>query len=393
MDALAHIAWTLLFVWLLGAALTLVALRRQKLLGPAPQDDSDLRDAPAVSVLVPARDEERRVLAACLGSILAQDYPAFEVVAVDDRSTDATPFILRQVAETDSRLRVVAGAEPPAGWLGKPHALRQALDAADPSAEWLLLTDADMIFHPSALRAAVARARAARCDALTLVPRFEAVTFWERVFVPTWAWGMLILYPTELVNRDGWPLPFALGGFFLVRRRALERAGGFDSVRSEVLEDVRLAARLKGAGARIQAEHAPALVSTRMYASLAELWEGSTKNWFAVLGFSKLLTAATLLWMFAVGVLPSLLVAVSLAANWTRVFWPALAAHALHAGLLALVCRRGRIPARYGLTAPLGYALSCAVLAASAYGVLTGKGVSWKGRRIYRDGPDEKDKN
>ena len=389
MTTIVYIAWGIFFIWLLGAALTLVALRRQKFLEPNPDERLTPADVPHVSLLVPARNEEGRILAACVRSMLAQDYASFEVVAVDDRSTDATLFILRQLAAADARLRVVEGAEPPEGWLGKPHALQQALDAS--RGEWVLATDADMIFHASALRTAVAYAVEHGSDALTLIPRFEAVTFWERVFVPTWTWGALILFPPELVNRDGWPMALGLGGFFLIRRRALERAGGFAAIRAEVLDDMRLAARLKASGARTHAEYAPRLARTRMYTNFAELWESSTKNWFAILGFSTTLTAATILWMFSVGVLPLLLAAAAALAllmggneePWTRLLVPALAAHALHVMLLALVNRRSGVSARYALAAPLGYALSCAVLVGSAFGVLTGRGVSWKGRKLY----------
>ena len=108
---------------------------------------------PRVSVLVPARNEAHRILPACVGSILAQDYADFEVVAVNDRSTDSTLAILRSLSEDDRRLRVLDGTETPEGWLGKPHALRQALEAS--TGEWILATDADMLFHKSALRTAV----------------------------------------------------------------------------------------------------------------------------------------------------------------------------------------------------------------------------------------------
>ena len=99
----------------------------------------------------------------------------------------------------DARLRVIDGTETPEGWLGKPHALQQALEAS--SGEWVLATDADMLFQASALRTAVEYVTAKGCDALTLIPRFEALSFWERVFVPTWLWGGLILFPPELANR------------------------------------------------------------------------------------------------------------------------------------------------------------------------------------------------
>ena len=145
-------------------------------------------DAPLVSVLVPARNEQHRVLADCIRSILAQDYGRFEVIAVNDRSTDATGAILQSLARSDERLRVIEGEELPAGWLGKPYAMQQAFTHA--RGEWILATDADMIFDKAALRTAMDRTLEEKGDALTLIPHFEAGSFWERVMIPTWALGV-----------------------------------------------------------------------------------------------------------------------------------------------------------------------------------------------------------
>jgi len=237
---LVQTAWLIFFAWLVGAALTLLSLARQRFLGATARDVGVAREEwPLVSVLVPARNEEGRILATSLRSALAQDYENFEVVAVDDRSTDATVFIMRSIAAEDARLRVVEGRELPEGWLGKPYALQQALEAA--RGEWVLATDADMLFDPAALRTAMAYARRRNCDAVSLIPQFEAHTFWERVFIPTWGWGVLILYPLDLVNHPRSPLAVGIGGFFLMRRAALEGVGGFAVVRDEVLDDFRLA--------------------------------------------------------------------------------------------------------------------------------------------------------
>jgi chlorobactene glucosyltransferase len=389
---LIQFSWIIFYVWLLGGALTLASLARHRFLKPATEARLRDREAPLVSILVPARNEERRILSVCLRSILAQDYGNFEVVAVNDRSTDATGAILHAIAATDERLRVVEGEETPAGWLGKPYALHQALRVS--SGEWTLATDADMIFHPSALRTAIAHALEKNYDALTFIPRFEAHTFWERVFVPSWSWGGLVFFQPELLNHPKSRMALGIGGFFLMRRAALERVGGFEAVRAEVLDDVRMAEILKRAGARTVAEYAPALVSTRMYSNLRELWESSTKNMFALLKFSLVFTFATLAWMFFVAVLPPLLAVASAlmialgtgGEFWRRLLAPNLAAWVVFVSLHMLVNRRFGVPARYALTAPLGWALSCVVLLASAYGVLTGRGLTWKGRKFYERG-------
>ncbi|HEX7175000.1 MAG TPA: glycosyltransferase family 2 protein [Pyrinomonadaceae bacterium] len=389
MTYIVLIAWAIAFAWLLGAALTLAALARLKFLKPT--DDSRLKteDAPHVSILLPARNEERRVLADCVRSLLAQDYGSFEVVAVDDRSTDATLPLLRSLAEEDARLRVIAGGELPDGWLGKPNALRQALETARGS--WVLTTDADVIFHPSALRTALTYARSHDCDAVSLFPHFETRTFWERVFTPTWVWGLLVFFPLDLVNRRrGVRLAIGMGAFVLMRREALAAIGDFASVRADVIEDVRLAEKLKRSGAYLRVEFAPDLIRTRMYSNLRELWEGSTKNLFAALKFSYALTLAYLVWTFSVAVGPTILLGLSatlitagVEGPWRELLVPSSLALALHVALLALVCVRFRVPPAYALAGPLGFALACAVMLTSAVAVTTGRGVTWKGRKIY----------
>lgn len=383
------IAWAVALIWMLGAAVMLALLARLKFLKPADDPPPEAPGAPLVSILLPARNEGRRVLAECVRSLLAQDYGNFELIAVDDRSTDATLPLLRSLAEGDPRLRVLRGGELPDGWLGKPNALRQALEAARGS--WVLTTDADVVFHPSALRAALTYARAHDCDAVSLFPHFETHTFWEHVFTPTWLWGILVLFPPDLVNRrrGAWPA-IGMGAFFLVRREALERAGGFAAVRADVIEDVRLAEKLKRSGAYLRAEFAPDLIRTRMYSNFRELWEGSTKNFFAALKFSYALTLAHLVWTISVAVVPAILVVLSagLAAAgvegpWRELLLPSSLALTLHVALLALVCARFRVPPAYALAGPLGFALACAVLLASAAAVTTGRGVTWKGRKIY----------
>src|SRR5215510_8139901 len=147
--------WLVAFAWLVILILTLHGLSRQRPLLPTTNLRLTASDAPLVSILVPARNEEHRVLEACIRSILAQDYGKFEVIAVDDCSTDTTGAILENLAKSDARLRLIHGQELPLGWLGKPHSMQQALNHA--GGEWILATDADMIFEPSALRTALDR--------------------------------------------------------------------------------------------------------------------------------------------------------------------------------------------------------------------------------------------
>jgi chlorobactene glucosyltransferase len=380
--------WLVAFVWVLIVVLTVYGVARQRFLSTT----TDLRftstDAPLISILVPARNEEHRVLESCIRSILAQDYGRFEVIAVNDRSTDATGAILDRIAQSDDRLHVIEGKELPAGWLGKPYAMQQALNCA--GGEWILATDADMIFDPSALRTAHQHILEAHGDALTLIPRFEAGSFWERVMIPAWTWVFLMFTLFYRSNDPKTERAVGIGGFFLIRREVLDRVGGYEALKDEVMEDARLAERIKHSGARLLLEQAPALISTRMYKSFAEMWECSTKNWFSGVNFSLPFALFCVASMYAVAVVPPLIalggvigIALGVSTNLSWLLVPAMLSWLLQMFVIALVSARSEVPSLYGLTAPLGLGVLYAMLFDSSIRISTGRGVTWKGRRIY----------
>ena len=251
---------------------------------------------PRVSIVVPARNEERDVEAS-VRSYLAQDYPDLEVVAVDDRSTDTTPRILERLARQDPRLRVVPGVEPPAGWLGKPHALAEGAGAA--RGELLLFADADVRYAPDTVSRAVAHAESEGLDFLCLLPRIEMRGFWENVLLP-YLYVALFQSPAFAANwrRPRW---IAVGGGAgnLVRRGVYERVGGHAALRDSVIDDVRLGFTVKAAGFRFGLVRAEDAVGVRMYRGFREVFDGFTKNaayiyqGAAGVGFFAL-TAATL---------------------------------------------------------------------------------------------------
>lgn len=382
-------AWVIVLLWLVAAILTLRGLARQKPLQPArPGGRLLLPDAPLVSILVPARNEESRVLSTCIRSILAQDYGRFEVVAVNDRSTDATGAILNAIAKANARLRVIDGGEPPAGWLGKPYALQQALEHAQ--GEWILATDADMIFNSMAVRTAVELALANGYDAVTLIPRIECLSFWERVFMPTFGWFMVVAIPIAHINDPGRQEAVGVGGFFLIRRASLRKVGEYRAVRAEVAEDLRMAELLKGAGARLRIEYAPDLTTTRMQTNLREIWEGFTKNLFAGVKFNVLQAIGASV-VVTIGAIAPLVIAVICAValltgaegEWLRTLIPMLLTWLIQVFIFAVVNRHGDIPLRYAFTVPLGFLLFVAILINSAIRIATGSGVTWKGRKLY----------
>jgi chlorobactene glucosyltransferase len=378
--------WFIAFVWIVICVLTFYGLSRQRTLSANPELRLTASDAPLVSILVPARNEEQRVLEPCIRSILAQDYGNFEVIAVNDRSTDNTGAILETLAEQDARLDVIQGRELLPGWLGKPYAMHQALDHA--RGEWILATDADMIFEPAALRIAMARVLESDGDALTLIPRFETGSFWERVMIPTWEWVFLMFAVFYRINDPKSDRAAAIGGFFLMRRTVLDQVGGYRALKDEVMEDVRLAERIKRSGARMMIDRAPELIRTRMYRTFGEMWECSTKNWFSGVNFSFPLALFCVVSMYLVAVVPAVIALVSVIAtasstDLSSLLIPAVLSWLLQVLVMAVFSRRAGVSPVYALTAPLGLAVIYAMLFDSGVRITTGRGVTWKGRRIY----------
>lgn len=380
--------WFLAFSWLVSLALTVYGLARRQLLQSAGDSTSRTIDPPLVSVLIPARNEEHRVLTECVRSILAQDYERFEVIAVNDRSTDRTLALLEAIATNDERLRVIEGEELPAEWLGKPYAMQQAVNLA--RGEWILATDADMIFDRRALRTAMDHVLKAKGDAMTLIPHFEAHSFWERVMIPTWIWVFLMFTIFFRISNPKTQGAAGIGGFFLMRREVLDRIGGYAALKDEVLEDVRLAEMIKRSGACLLAEHAPALLRTRMYSNFKEMWECSTKNWFSGFKFSLPFAMSAVLSMYAMAVVPPLIAlcsAIAIATGGSSSLWlvfiPAVASWLLQVLVLAMVSKRSEVSPVYALTAPLGLGSLYAMLFDSSMRITTGRGVTWKGRKIY----------
>lgn len=239
------------------------------------------RSTPLVSVIVPARDEERTI-ERTVRALFAQTYPALEIVVVNDRSTDATGAVLDRLAREDARLVVVSGEEPPPGWLGKPHALD--LGSRKAKGELLLFVDADVIYHPDAVTSAVARLEERGLPMLSLFPHMEMHGFWEHVVMPNLAVFAFAFLPLWLTNRSRIPL-LAVGGGpgNLVRRADYEAVGGHAALKDAVVDDVALARLFRRSGRRTEVVRAEEMVSVRMYHGLREIVGGFTKNAFAVL--------------------------------------------------------------------------------------------------------------
>ncbi len=251
-----------------------------------------------VSVIIPARNEERN-LARVIGSLAGQER-LLEIIVVDDASTDATASLLRTLQQTTPCLRVVRVESLPAGWTGKTHACALGAEAAQ--GDWLLFTDADTEHRPGSLGYWVKRAEGEGWDVVSLSPGQVVHRWWEKAVIPRVFVQLARWYPFEEISNPATARAAANGQYLLARREVYLRAGGFESVRGEILEDVRLAERLQAAGARMLFLPGGDWVETRMYATWGAMWEGWTKNlyWLAEGRWKRALATVTEAWLLEV---------------------------------------------------------------------------------------------
>ncbi len=238
---------------------------------------------PLVSILVPARNEERNI-AACLKSLLAQDYPNFEVIVLDDHSTDETALILADLLRDHSKIQVLQGKTLPAGWPGKHWACHQLSQAA--RGELLLFTDADTRHAPQTLRRAVIGMQKEGADLLSALPRQEVVSWSEKLIVPFMNWAIHSYLPLRLAQRM--QLPFfslTIGQFMLFRKEAFAAVGGFTSATHNVNDDVALGRAIISNGYEWRLMNGARYISCRMYHNLSEILNGFSKNVFGFFNY------------------------------------------------------------------------------------------------------------
>jgi glycosyltransferase involved in cell wall biosynthesis len=251
----------------------------------------------AVSIIVPARNEEV-CLGTCLESLVAQSGMGFEIIVVDDHSTDRTREIAMTFAASHPHVvRVIEAGSLPDGWTGKNNAVVTGARAAH--GEWLLFTDADTVHLPGSLARAVKEAGDNKADLLSYSPEQIAVTFWEMAVLPVVFAELARQYPPSKVSDPNSLAAAANGQYILVKREAYDAAGGHAAIAASILEDVALAQAVKARGRKIRFRYAADAVRTRMYRNWPQLRDGWTKN-LALLFPDPGRRAAKifLLWMF-----------------------------------------------------------------------------------------------
>ena len=314
------------FAWLIAAAWLWRVLPALRMLPSIPNLlepkylASDPATLPSLTVIVPAKDEAAAI-ERCLQSLMASEYRDLRVVAVDDRSTDTTGALMDKVAAeqaAQNRLRVLHVAELPAGWLGKPHAMALATSGAD--SDWLLFTDADVMFAPDALRRAVAFANESGADHFVLYPT---------LILHGWAERMLIAFFQSVSALAGRPWKISdpksksdyigVGAFNLIRRSVYESLGGYTELRMEVLEDMRLGYRVKHAGYAQRVAFGKNLIRIRWAESARGILNNLSKNLFAVFRFRPALVLGACIGMALFCLTPFAALAFSGAARWAGI--------------------------------------------------------------------------
>lgn len=357
--------------FLLAAAANVVFLRRAT-------HRARITAGPFVSVIVPARNEER-VIEGCVVSLLAQDYADFEVVVVDDQSSDATAAVVRELAAGDPRVRLVTGEPLPDGWLGKPHALAEGVAAAH--GEVLILTDADTVHTPHSISWAVTNLTDHRADILSGYLRQRYGSFGERLIVPT-MYAAMLLVPFLLVpRRRNLGTAFAIGQYVAVRREALEAVGGYESIRSSITDDMSMAKRLGARGFRGIFLDANEAAACRLYTGYGDAFRGIERSIYSALGGNPITSTLVTVIVLTLIVWPAASVLFGSIAFQLQP-GPVALAFALFAAAWALVCWDRDVPFAAYLLYPLVFANLMLILNGSMIATGFGGGADWKGRPI-----------
>lgn len=360
--ALSVVIWLYLAVWNGRSWRTSVRLPK----------GSDPHVWPTVVAVVPARDEAD-VLPTTLPTLLEQQYPgAFRIIVVDDDSSDGTGGLARELGA-----EVVPCVAVPPGWTGKVNALATGLEHVG-AADFVLFTDADIAYAPGAVAALV---RAASHNNLVLTSqmvRLRAISFWERQIVPAFVYFFAQLYPFARVNAAG-RTAAAAGGCMLVRRDALERAGGLEPIRDALIDDVALGKLLKQQG-RIWLGLTTQIESVRSYPRLADLWHMIVRSADTQLRHSRLLLIGTVIGLLLTYVVPPVAAIVGVSTQHWLLAALGAGAWLLMAATYVPMLRFHRVSPGWALNLPSIAVLYLAMTVDSARRHRQGRGGAWKGR-------------
>ncbi len=353
-------------------------------------------DLPKVIAIVPAHNEQAGV-AETIEGILTQNWPAdkLQLIVVDDQSTDQTATVLKEIHDREpsaNRLTILTGASRPPGWAGKTWAVHQGVEAVDPSIEWLWMVDSDMKLSPNALAVAYSEACRTSADLVSLTAGVDARSVAQKATSLAMIHLLWQLYPLPHVNNPARPEALAHGAFLLIKREIYDRIGGMESLRQEIIEDIRLAQRVKSSGGVLAVRGAPDLTRTDFYGNLKDILNGLRKNAYAGMDYmphkfwTGLVFGIIFTWLplitFLLGITLSLTSAVSVATiAMTMIGMIGMIFQAQ--SLLPIVIYLG-IPKYYAFSLSLGGSIYMWACCLSVLDYYRGR-VVWRGRNFEID--------
>lgn len=340
------------------------------------------QEFPMVSVLIPARNEVENI-AKCVRSLLEQKYPSFEILVLDDQSTDGTREILKEISKKQPKLHLLDGLPPAKNIVGKNWACQQLADHA--RGELLLFTDADTRHRPNMLHDIVTASIGEQADLLTGYPRQLVHSWGERLLVPSFSWVLCSFIPLGLGYRLTMPaMASAVGQLMLFRREAYDLIGGHTSVGDSIVDDLSLARRIKSSRLRWRVLHVADLVSCRMYQSSQDAINGFTKNLFAVFDYRLLPFLFAFFWLLFMFWEP-LIVAFIMLMNRAKIAQPVSLALCIALSLLLWIFHYKNMGISIGLAFlyPLTILANAVVATKSCIQSIKGE-LEWKGRKIAK---------
>lgn len=339
----------------------------------APQEN-----LPLISVLVPARNEED-IIEKCLASLLKSDYPHFEIIVLDDNSKDRTFAIVEELSRTHENLRIIKGKKLPPGWNGKNWACHQLSLVA--KGEWFLFTDADTCHSPHSISSAFEAAQKSHSVFLTAIPGLITKTWAEKLVLPVIHFAFFVFLPFNIINFKGNSrLAIGIGPFLFIERSCYSSCGGFEAIKTEILDDMALANRVKQNNGKLCVIDGTELLTVRFYTCFKEVWAGLSKNSFQAIGSSPHILLGLALVCYFLFIYPYFCLGTAIYYG-QNIILPLLQVAAI--SLIKMVmAHRFKTSLLYGLFHPFMIVLIFLILFNSFRLTLFGKKIEWK-ERLY----------
>jgi chlorobactene glucosyltransferase len=364
----------ILLLVLVNVILNMRSLRKPDINSKVPQP------APLISVLVPARDEEGNIRQ-CVESLQKQDYPNYEILVLDDNSSDNTAAIVNDMAAKDSRIRLHYGEPLPDDWGGKTFACYQLAQKA--KGDWLLFVDADTTHTPHMLRSVLALAMELKTSLLSGFPRQVADSILVKIFIPVFYFILLGWLPLWWLHHTRKPQPsVAIGQFFLFSKDEYWRIGGHKAVQGKIVEDIWMGLEVAGHGGRHIAVDLSGVTSCNMYSNLGAMWRGLGRSIYSVMAMTPIGLTALLIAVFFLYVVPFFWLWHAVFTASAPLVWRGIITLQIVITLIArwLVDNRLREPHISLWFQPIGIFFYALIVVYSQAKWLIGTGITWKER-------------